>query len=163
MIDDVEDEFRRFVDAINAGAPVPAVNPEQLKRLWRGVRDIKAASPQRKGMAIAGKSFLSGNPTTTEYLSVSQRANLIDALLERGVLKEFEAGGELPDCVFRAAAMMPINKDDLGEAMLQLHLTKMLPEEAAKINAEWLAEGYDADHPKIDDKFLAAIREAEAE
>ena len=56
-----------------------------------------------------------------------------------------------------------MNKDDVGEAMLLVHLQTMSAAEVEKIKAEWLAEGYDADHPKIDPKFLAAVRQAESE
>ena len=93
-------------------------------------------------------------------MALMVRLTLIIALYERGVLREFEIDGAPGDQVFRAAATLPITRDDFGEAVLQSELKKKSTEEAAKIKAEWLAEGYDADQPKIDKKFLAAVREA---
>lgn len=164
MDDIAGDEFREFGEKVNAGVPVPVVDPEQLKRLWRGIRDVLASLPQDKATglgAIAGAAFMSGKPTATEYLSTSMRANLISALLERGVLCAFQQGNDLAEIVFRAAATIPMTLEDLGEATLQLHLRTMPSEEAAKVKAQLLAEGYDFDQPTIDGKFLAAVRDAE--
>ncbi len=60
---------------------------------------------------------------------------------------------------FVAAATMPCNKDDIAEAMIQLHLTQVPAEVAARGREEMRAEGYDPDKPMIDRKFLDWLQE----
>jgi hypothetical protein len=50
-----------------------------------------------------------------------------------------------------------MNKDDLGESLLLARLRTKSAEEIAKPKEEWLAEGYDADHSRLDAKIFAAI------
>ena len=158
-----DEEIQEFHKAINAGAPVPVVDPEQLKRLWHGISrtiEMLAAQNRERG-AIAGASLLSGTPTATEYFSVAMRENLVRALYDRGVLREFEQDGELLDSVFQTAATMPMSIEDLGEATMVKLVGKMPPEEAKEAKAKWLSVGFDVNHPKIDEKFLAAVRKAQ--
>ncbi len=92
------------------------------------------------------------------------RSNLLEGLFERGVLREFEQDGELSDSVYKAAATMPMNFEDLGGVMLPVFLRKKVsPEQAAEVKAQWLAEGFDADQPEIDKKFRNAVRKAQNE
>jgi len=164
VVDEVGDEFRKFGEDFNGGAPVPPVDPEQLKRYWIGINRIIESMSPRDGTgglgAIAGISLLSGTPTISEYLSVSMRVDLLRALSERGVLRDFERDGELSESSFQAAATMPMNIADIGEGTVLMRLCKMPPEEAAKEKAQWLAAGFDTNRATIDGKFIEAVGKA---
>lgn len=54
----------------------------------------------------------------------------------------------------RAAATMPCDKTDLGEAMIPQALAMAPAESAAKAKEEMRAGGYDPDKPNVDRKFL---------
>ncbi len=164
------EEWSKLGEAFNAGAPLADADPEQLKKFWRGWREIKAAMPRREGEGelgatsvdlIAAVGGIKETPSPAEFFALSMRANLLSGLFERGVLREFEEDGELSDSVFQVAATMAINIEDLGGVMLPLFLKKIAPKEAAEVKARWLAEGFDAEQPTIDKKFLEAVRKAQ--
>lgn len=130
--------------------------------MWKGVQEAQEHSEQNKAAGLGAVAGATWRAVSTESQHAAlMRAQLVMAIWKRGILSEFETDGEPSDKVFRAAATFPMNKEDLGEAYLLAHLTTMPSEEAAKVKTQWLAEGYDAGHPKIDSNFLATVREVE--
>jgi len=102
----------------------------------------------------AGHGFF---PTDFEHMQYSTRLSLLTTLFRRGVLRDFESNGEPSEAAFRAAANMPLNKNDHDEALLVSALMDSSPDITAAIGAKCLAEGHDPEHPQIDKKFLSAI------
>jgi hypothetical protein len=84
------------------------------------------------------------------------RCQLLSSLVKRGVLREY-AADDLNDSVFRAAAAMPLDKDELSEALTLLHLLQS-PEDVRSTTIQSLrSEGYDPENPRIDSKFLCFV------
>jgi hypothetical protein len=151
--------MRKLSDDLNAGAPVPTVDPEELKHMWLALKKLQSEIPgevRALGLgAIAGAGhLLKRDPTESDYMSFMMRASILQSLLDRQVLRDFDMEEERANSVFQAAATIPLNKDDLGEALMQQRLSEQTAEEAAKVKAAWRAEGYDPDRPLIDLKFL---------
>ncbi|MGZ4813920.1 MAG: hypothetical protein ACXVZV_00825 [Terriglobales bacterium] len=159
----MQEEFEKFCEALNQGAPVASVDSEKLKASWRAfvkARERRAESKATGLGAMAGAGFQT-EVNHSELFSLMVRSLLLMALQERGVLKQFEVNGELSDTVVRVVAAIPMNKDDLGEALMRVELVNKSPEELPALKAKWLADGFDMDQAKVDEKFLAAVREAE--
>ena len=156
--DNVGKDLKALADALNSGADLEAVDPVELKSLWGIVRKVGRGLPGQQ-IAIGVDGIVAASPThrepsAREMMTLMARATVLSALLDRGVLNEFEENGELNDVVFRAAATMAVNACDLGQATLQTQLAKLSAEEAEKLNSEL------AGQLTIDAKFLAAIRAA---
>jgi hypothetical protein len=160
------EEARRAGEAFNAGAPTPVVDAAELKRAWRFVRKHRESSEYGEGkangwIAFANPGYPTSNPSGENHTAMMLRYSLLNALLERGVLREFVKDEELADAVFQAAATMPMDREDLAEAMILQRILDLPAEQAAQWRASLQSEGADLSHPKIDDKFLAAVREAQ--
>jgi hypothetical protein len=95
-----------------------------------------------------------------QMMSIGFRLELLSALASRGVLNEYKHGEELDEKVFRAAATIPFNKHDLGEAMLPLRLAQLPADVVAKWTEAMRAEGRDPDKPNVDGKFLDWLRDS---
>ncbi|MGH9602571.1 MAG: hypothetical protein ACRD24_09310 [Terriglobales bacterium] len=76
------------------------------------------------------------------------------------MLRDYQNGDTLDGRVYRAAATVPFKKDELLEAVMALKLTEHPAEVVAQVKKDFLAHGYDLDHPTIDSKFLAWMRES---
>ena len=86
------------------------------------------------------------------------RVSLLSSFLHRGVLSDYLLGGKLHEAIFRSAATLPCDKEELAEAVILLHLSQSPEDIAAKGMEQLRAEGYDPEKPKIDAKFLAWVR-----
>jgi len=152
-------------EQFNKGAPVPAVDPADLMKIWVAVRSMEAEFGPRPGHA-AGAGALGFDPSSrgpgfaTEFFAITTRHWLLAALVDRGVLKDYQNGDELDEQVFRAAATMPCTIDDLGEAMMPLKLAGRPAEVVSHVKKDCLAHGFDLDNPKVDAKFLAWMRDS---
>jgi hypothetical protein len=145
----------------DAGEPLPAVDPDYLRRMWEimpGLAENKATGlgAIAGGMGVSAE-VLQGAP----MVALMMRAMLLKALAARGILREYEEGDSMRAEVFRAAATVPCNKEDLAEALVLERLAKLLPEQAESVLQAMRAEGYDPQHPRIDAKFLAGVRETQ--
>ena len=158
------DDVHALSEQFNRGAPVPAVEPADLKQMWTAVRSHEAKFGCRPGHAVGAGALgfdqsSRGPGFAADFFAITTRQWLLGALVKRGVLKDYQRGAELDDRVFRAAATMPCNIDDLGEAMMPLKLADQPPEVVSQVKKECLEHGFDLDRPKVDVKFLAWMRD----
>ncbi len=94
-----------------------------------------------------------------EQVGFMMRHGLLDALVDRGILEDYMNDPASRKKVFAAAAAVPCTKGDLGEAMAEMLLRDMPPEMVEKAREEFAKAGYDPNHLKIADKFLAWMRD----
>jgi hypothetical protein len=141
---------------IREGGPIPFVQPDDIKKMWKFVRDCAATTTIGLGVS-AGLGLSDPSLDGSEVLGV--RLNLMRSLFERGVLRDHLVDGEMSDEVFRAAATMPCEWKDFCEAGVQLLLKTSSEETVSKAREMFGAQGYDPDKPKIDSKFLAWMRD----
>jgi len=134
------------------GGPIPFVDPDDMKKMWKFVRDCPATKTIGLGV-VAGLGLSDQSLDGTEVLGV--RLNLLRSLFERGILHDYLVDGEISDEIFRAAATMPCEWKDFCEAGVQLLLKQSSEETISKAREMFMAQGYDPDKPEIDFKFLA--------
>jgi len=146
--------INQWITKFQSGEPLARVDPEKLKEVWRSTRKVMGTN-SATGLGILG-GFYSGG-SEADVFPLLYRAMVVTALLDRGVLRDFQDDAEPRDAVFQVAANIAINRDDVSEAMFHLHLVGIPQEEAEQAKAEMLAERYSTDHAAIDGKFLTAI------
>jgi hypothetical protein len=69
-------------------------------------------------------------------------------------MKDYLHEEELDERAIRAAATMPCDKIDLGEAMFPQMLATYSAETIEKVKSEMRAAGYDPDKPNVDAKLF---------
>lgn len=154
-----------FVERFNReGALVPAANPDHLASMWKLMREVKERYPNT-GTCSAGGHVAIGvsaagieGVTSDDVASLSIRLALLQSFLERNVLHEHFQSDELIQEVFRAVASFPCDKEDVGEAVVQLQLKKLPVEKASELRNDLVLGGYNPDEPKVDSKFLEWMR-----
>ncbi len=157
-------EVKSLVDKFNSGAPIPPVSAADIKQMLDVTRRIKQmwdAPRPNVAIGLAVYTAYGVDPAfarSEEFFLVSWRYQLLADLVERGVLKDYMHGEELDEKVFRAAATMPCDKNDLAETMFPLFLAQSPAEVAAKAKEDMLARGYDPEKPNLDGKFLNWLR-----
>ena len=158
------DDMRRVVEQFNSGAPMPTVEFADIKQTWPVMKRMITEARLRPNAAIglgayaaAGVDMASRDPE--QMMAVAMRQQFLNSLLERGVLNDHLHGDDLDDEVFLAAGSMPCDKEDLGEALLLLRLSQDPAEAVAEAKEKLRQQGYDPDHPRIDAKFLAWLRD----
>ena len=104
--------------------------------------------------AYAAYGFDASSLSATQFLAIWMRQNLLNTLIRRGVLQEFMKDEQSRTRVIEAAATFPCDKEDLAEAMVQMHLSQSPAEVAEAAKAEMKSQGYDVDRPRIDGKFI---------
>jgi hypothetical protein len=156
MNHDTENEA---VENLNAGKPVPPVDPAYLKNAWEALSRLPA---ELRGTVSLDVRVISGdaapdlmNRDPGQYLAFGMRLATLQALIERGALNDYMQDNAQRARVFRAAATMPCNKYDFAEAMSQQMLRDSPPDVAAKTREGMLAGDLDPDHPKVIAKFIA--------
>lgn len=110
---DFNSMFRLFTENIDAGVPIPPVPAQDLKYFWKRICDIeRRASPKKREMrAIGMGAFGDDNPFQKlgeKAIAAWFRCGVLHALLQEGVLKEWQRGEELDDLVFSIAASIPL-------------------------------------------------------
>ena len=154
------DNWAELMEQFDSGAPIPTANLSDMKQMWDASRRMQPKPNSAMGLvgyAAYGVDAATGG--AEKFIPLWLRGNLLAALVARGVLNDHLHGDELDEKVIRAAAIMPCNKDDLAEAVVQLRLAQSPAEVVAKAKEEMRAKGYDADKPRIDDKFFAWMRD----
>ncbi len=146
------------VKRLNDGEAVPEANPADMQKLWKFMpawADNKAVGLTVARAEGVGIESLQGGG----FVAIGMRMMLLDSLVRRGVLREFEEDEGLRAEVFRAAATLPLSGEDISEALALKRLPEMPADEADKLLAQMQAAGHDPEHPRIDEKFLSWIAE----
>jgi hypothetical protein len=154
---DVEDNF---VERFNrTGGPIPAVDPDHLARIWKRVCEVNAQCTEVAALVWSGQGTIGFGAAGVDGISrddatiLGLRVRLLESFVERGIVDERLPGSNLSEETFRAVATFPCNKEELGEALIQLLLKKLPPEKALELRQGAMAEGYNPDESKIDAKF----------
>jgi hypothetical protein len=143
---------------LNAGEPIAPVDASLIERAWKALSQLDAIQRNTVGIqlgAVAGNDSNASALSPDQRLAFSFRYALLDALLKRGILDSYMEDANLRHQVFAAAASMPCDKNDLGEASLLRRLRESPPDIVEKMTEEMKQAGYDPDHPKLDEKFMA--------
>ncbi len=144
---------------IDAGEPIPSCDAIYLKNAWEALSTIPAEirGPVSLDVRVitggAAPDLLTQDPA--HHFAFGMRLAILQALIARGVLNDYMQDDAQRAKVFTAAATMPCDKYDFGEAMSQQMLRDSPPDVAAKTKEEMLAGGLDPDHPKVIAKFIA--------
>ena len=156
------DESTDFVERFNReGGPVPEADADHLKKVWKRVREAERMGEGTKtfGLGACGIDASPYGVTPGEkFHGLTIRVALLQSLSQRNVLLEYLRGEDFADEVFQAAASLPCDRDDIGEAMIQLAMKQRPEADCSEVKREMVAHGYDLDKPRIDSKFLAWIR-----
>lgn len=119
-----------FLQSLNGGAIAPAVNPEDLKRLWKFVESTRANLASRQGTNAAPPSnstfgiqadLLAAQCSPGANTgAVMFRCSFLGMCAQQGLLAAWQHGKELDEFVFQVFADYPLHmgKFDL-EALLQ--------------------------------------------
>lgn len=148
------DDLNAVTEQINAGAEIVTVEPSLIEQMWKAMSSIpnelrQGTSTGLHAVASAGPSHLPQNPE--QRVGMVVRYALMNALIERGILGDYMNDETQRKKVFAAAAQFPCDKNDLGEAVAQ----KL----DQKTNEELRQTGYDPDHPKVAERFIAWMHE----
>ena len=147
--------MKRFDD----GAPLPAVDPDYLQRMW----EIMPGLDENKAIGLGAIAGGMGSGVSTlqgdTMIALMMRAMLLKSLAARGVFRAYGDGDGMRPEVFLATATIPCNRDDVAEALGLDQLAKLPPEQAAPVLELMRTEGYDPQHPRIDEKILAWMRD----
>jgi hypothetical protein len=102
------------VESLASGVPVPPVNPDDIKRLWRFISGAADKRQHIEGEASAPTmAFDEGLiaqqcSSGADVFAVFFRTALLQPLLRQGILNDWLEGNELRDTVFGAAATFPL-------------------------------------------------------
>jgi hypothetical protein len=98
-----------------SGDIVAAVNPDDLRNVWKMTREILAHN-QGQGVALAANMFESACSPGADAKAVWYRASMLGLLqmLPESPLTPWTHEGELDDAVFKVAATFPMKKMDVG-------------------------------------------------
>lgn len=86
--------FRIYRD----GEPIPAVDPEDVKRVWKLIPPWRPGNDQQSACSPGA-----------DVSAVTLRTNMIDTLNTHELLTPWKHGEELDDAVFRVAATFPVH------------------------------------------------------
>src|SRR5262245_60636087 len=101
-------------ESLTSGAPVPPVNPDDVKHVWRFIWEAVSGRPATEGEASAPAiGFDAGLiaqqcSSGTDVFDAFFRTALLQQLLRQGMLDDWREGDELRDAVFGAAATFPL-------------------------------------------------------
>lgn len=146
---------------LNAGAQIAEVEPSLIESMWKALSRI----PRTEGQPTAsGHTAVKLDPelaprSPEQKLAMMARYALLDALIERGILDDYMKDETLQRKVFKAAAQLPCDQNDLREAVAERVLRQSPPDASQKIKEDLARGGYNPDHLKVADKFIAWIRD----
>ncbi len=155
-------EVMALSEQFDKGAPIPVVDAAELKKMWTTAQWMEAKyGPPKQDQAtgLAALGINADSHSTAEVLALSKRNWLLDIMVKRGVLKDFQQEDTLDDRVFSAAANVPLTQPEMYVSIMSLYLVAKPEEIVAKVKKDFQDHGYDLDHPAIESKFLAWLRE----
>jgi hypothetical protein len=109
-------DLEAFADAVNAGAPTPAVAPADLKRVLQFMQSLSAhLQPGEAGNAGVDLGLLAEQCSPgANVQAVWLRSAVLEMLFSHGVLGQWQPGNEVHDAVFRVAATIPLSGVELN-------------------------------------------------
>jgi hypothetical protein len=141
---------------VNAGEPVAPTELSLIERAWNTLSLLAKDQPQSAHlMAIAGNHSNLSSLSSDQRIAFTVRYMLLDALIRAGILDRYIEDATLRQKVFAAAASLPCDIHDLGEAMILRRLRESPPDVVEKMIEEMRQAGYDPGHPKLGEKFIA--------
>jgi hypothetical protein len=148
------DDLNLVTEQINAGAGIATIEPSLIEHMWKAMSSIP--SELRQGTSTGLHTVASADPgrlpeNPEQRVGMIMRYALMNALIERGLLDDYMNDEAQRKKVFAAAAQFPCDKNDLGEAVAQ-KLNQKTSEELRQA-------GYDPDHPKVAERFIAWMHE----
>jgi hypothetical protein len=148
-------------ERLNAGAPIAPTDPALIERLWTALSQIPAnqrghISIELGGFALADPASMPSTPD--QMLGLMVRSAILQALIDRGVFDEYLRDEPLRKKLFTATASLPLDKNDLAEAIAEKMLRESAPDLLEKNKEELRLAGYDPTHLKVVDKFTDWIR-----
>jgi hypothetical protein len=148
----MQDDAFGATERINSGAEIPTVSPSLIEHLWVTISRIPKPLSPHTGICLGDPDALPENPE--QQVAMMARYALLDALVERGILSEYMEDEALRKKVIAAAASLPCNKNDLGEALAEKLLRDLPPERLEEAQKELSEAGYDPAHLKVAEKFI---------
>ena len=109
--------FRAFIQAAEAGAPIPPVTEDDLKRLHQLCIDVTKRYSGKDGAPSLELIARACRPDAN-LPAVWVRHTQLQSLVRQGVLTDWEHGNALEDVVYRAAATVPMNGIQIDEDAL---------------------------------------------
>jgi hypothetical protein len=146
------------VARLNAGEPMVPVEFSWIERAWNAIGHLALGPRHSIGIdlgAVAGNDASLASLSPEMRIAFTFRYALLDALIKAGILDRYMEDAKLRQKVFAAVASLPCGKNDLGEAMMLKRLRESPPDIVEKMTEEMRQAGYDPDHPKLGEKFLA--------
>ncbi len=147
-------------ERLNAGAQIAQVEPSLIEHMWEALSRI----PRNEGQPTAVGNLAArlepdlARRSPEHKLAMMARYALLDALIERGILDDYMKDETLRKKVFAAAAWLPCDQNDLREAVAERVLRQSRPDITQRTKEDLAQGGYDPDHLKVADKFIAWIR-----
>ncbi len=93
---------------------MPAVNVDDLKRVWYAIQKItehrEATTDNNGAVGFDARLFEPYCTSGSDVKAVALRALLLRALLQAGQLDDVRKGSDLHDSVFDAAAIFPMER-----------------------------------------------------
>ena len=95
---------------LNSKAPVPPVNPEDLKRVWVLFLESRKQAPAASAGALGIDARLLAQQCSSgaDLLAISFRRAVLEELLKQGLLNDWREGDALHNSVFSAIATFPM-------------------------------------------------------
>lgn len=96
--------------ALNSKAPVPPVNPDDLKHVWVMFLESRKQAPAALAgtLGIDARLLAQQCSSGADVLAISFRRAVLEALLKQGLLDDWREGDALRDIVFCAMATFPM-------------------------------------------------------
>ena len=101
-VENIRQGYEKLTADLNAGKPIPAVDPADFKKIWR----MRDTTGEQKATAIGViKSY--GLRSMDDIPSIGFRAMLLEMLLKTGTLKPFDPDTKAEDAAISVAATFP--------------------------------------------------------
>ena len=157
-MDDLEG-LEAAADRLNAGAQIAKIEPSLIEHMWKALSCIPRNEGQPTGFVAARLEPALAPRNPEQKLAMMARYALLDALIERGILDDYMKDERLRKKVFAAAARLPCDQNDLLEAVAERVLRQSPPGITQKTKEDLAQLGYDPQHLKVADKFIAWMRD----
>ena len=147
---------------LNAGAPIPQVEPEWIEHMWDVMQRIPPGQRQSRSIGLGAIAVCDPSAQQIppdQQLAVMARSMLLQTVMQFEGMEDYLKDETQRKRVFLAAATSPCNKDQFGEALVRRHLVESAPEAAEKEKQKLRQLGYDPDYPTLGSYFLDWLRD----